>query len=133
MSNDNNFRDEWAAMAEVTRRLVPTPGERVEHTALVAEVERLRALEADAERARVKADLWSYYEAFVTANGAGSITELVVQRDEARAEAARKERAAVVAWLNNAADTVYYDCCCGPVAACADAIERGEHRREEEK
>jgi phosphopantetheinyl transferase len=99
---------------------------------LVAEVKRLRALEADAERARVKADLWSYYEAFVTANGAGSITELVVQRDEARAEAARKERAAVVAWLNNAADTVYYDCCCGPVAACADAIERGEHRREEE-
>jgi hypothetical protein len=95
-------------------------------------VKRLRALEADAERARVKADLWSYYEAFVTANGAGSITELVVQRDEARAEAARKERAAVVAWLNNAADTVYYDCCCGPVAACADAIERGEHRREEE-
>jgi phosphopantetheinyl transferase len=104
-----------------------------EALALVAEVERLRALEADAERARVKADLWSYYEAFVTANGAGSITELVVQRDEARAEAARKERAAVVAWLNNAADTVYYDCCCGPVAACADAIERGEHRREEEK
>jgi phosphopantetheinyl transferase len=103
-----------------------------EALALVAEVERLRALEADAERARVKADLWSYYEAFVTANGAGSITELVVQRDEARAEAARKERAAVVAWLNNAADTVYYDCCCGPVAACADAIERGEHRREEE-
>jgi hypothetical protein len=42
-----------------------------------------------------------------------------------------EERAAVVAWLNNAADTVYYDCCCGPVAACADAIERGEHRREE--
>jgi hypothetical protein len=40
-----------------------------------------------------------------------------------------EERAAVVAWLNNAADTVYYDCCCGPVAACADAIERGEHRR----
>jgi hypothetical protein len=44
-----------------------------------------------------------------------------------------EERAAVVAWLNNAADTIYYDCCCGPVAACADAIERGEHRREEEE
>ena len=40
------------------------------------------------------------------------------------------ERAAVVAWLHYAADTRYYDCCCGPVAACADAIERGEHRRE---
>ena len=43
------------------------------------------------------------------------------------------ERAAVVAWLNHAADTRYYDCCCGPVAACAEAIERGEHRREGEK
>lgn len=54
---------------------------------------------------------------------------------EAWAEAVRaavaEERAAVVAWLHHAADTRYYDCCCGPVAACADAIERGEHRREE--
>jgi hypothetical protein len=52
-------------------------------------VERLRAVEADAERARVKADLWSYYEAFVSANGAEGITQLVVQRDEARAEVER--------------------------------------------
>jgi hypothetical protein len=57
--------------------------------ALVAEVERLRAVEADAERARVKADLWSYYEALVQANGAEGITQLVVQRDEARAEVER--------------------------------------------
>ena len=90
-----------------------------EARALVAEVERLRALEADAERALVKAERWNYYEAFVKANGAGSITELVTQRDEARTEAAtmrawaekaaaaenanaedaRKERAAVVACL----------------------------------
>ena len=69
-----------------------------EARALVAEVERLRALEADAERARVKADLWSYYEAFVAANGAGSITELVVQRDAARAEAATMR-----AWAEEAA------------------------------
>jgi hypothetical protein len=111
-----------------------------EARALVAEVERLRALEADAERARVKADLWSYYEAFVAANGAGSITELVVQRDAARAEAAmmrawaeeaaeaenanaddaRRERAAVVAWLRD-----------DGFPGIADHIERGGHRREE--
>ena len=87
--------------------------------ALVAEVERLRALEFDAERALVKAELWNYYEAFVAAR-AGSITELVVQRDEARAEIAA-ERAAVVAWLR---DEEYH--------ILALAIERGEHRREEE-
>ena len=69
-----------------------------EARAIVAEVERLRALEADAERARVKADLWSYYQAFVAANGAGSIPELVVQRDEARAEAATMR-----AWAETAA------------------------------
>ena len=51
----------------------------------------------------------------------------------AREEERAAERAAVVAWLHYAADTRYYDCCCGPVAACADAIERGEHRREETK
>ena len=49
----------------------------------------------------------------------------------ARKEERAAERAAVVAWLNDAADARYYDCCCGPVAACADAIERGEPRREE--
>lgn len=65
-----------------------------EALAVVAEVERLRALEADAERAQVKADLWSYYEAFVEANGAGSITELVVQRDEAATMRAWAEEAA---------------------------------------
>lgn len=162
-----------------------------EARALVAEVERLRALEADAERARVKADLWSYYEAFVAANGAGSITELVVQRDAARAEAAemrawaeraagaehqnsrdleaagdildcvrealaaanaeaiemrawaeeaakaenenaedaRRERAAVLACLRVADDFSPYD----EIATVIATIERGEHRREEQK
>jgi hypothetical protein len=51
---------------------------------------------------------------------------------EAQERQRQEERAAVVAWLNDAADTRYRDCCCGPIAACADAIERGEHRREEE-
>ena len=114
--------------------------------ALVAEVDRLRALEADAERVLVKADLWSYYEAFVEANGAGSITELVVQRDEARTEAvtmrtwaeeaakaenenaedARRERAAVVAWLRREVDDDADSACI--LAYAAKAIERGEHR-----
>ena len=90
MSNDNNLRDEWDAMAEVTRRPVPTPAERDEHTAL---------------RAAVAA-----------------------------------ERAAVVAWLNAEANEPH------PIEAgeralspsgrgllwrAADAIERGDHRREQ--
>jgi phosphopantetheinyl transferase len=125
-----------------------------EARALVAEVERLRALEADAERARVKADLWSYYEAFVPANGAGSITELVVQRDAARAEAAtmrqwaaeaaeaenanaddaRHERAAVVAYLREVADApeTYVDEAIALRGASA-SIERGAHRREDDR
>ena len=106
---------------------------------LIAEIERLRALEADAERALVKAELWNYYAAFVAANGAGSITELVVQRDEARAAVAA-ERAAVVAWLraqvktwmeSYTTDWLFHRAHC--LADTADAIERGEHRREEEK
>jgi hypothetical protein len=119
--------------------------------ALVAEVERLRALEADAERARVKADLWSYYEALVAANGAGSITELVVQRDAARAEAAemrawaeeaaraenenaedaRRERVAVVEWLR--AESRVLGDAKRLLAWASTQVERGEHRREEEK
>jgi len=128
---------------------IGSPGSVSPHEAraLVAEVERLRALEADAERARVKADLWSYYEAFVAANGAGSITELVVQRDAARVEAAtmrawaeeaakaenaedaRRERAAVLACLRVADDFSPYD----EIATVIATIERGEHRREEQK
>ena len=132
---------------------------RQDVAALVAEVERLRALEADAERARVKAELWGYYEAFVTANGAGSIAELVVQRDVARAEAAtmrswaeeaaaaenanaedaRKERAAVVAWLraeanaphpSEAGERALSPSGRGLLLLAASRIERGAHRRE---
>jgi hypothetical protein len=43
MSNDNNLRDEWDAMAEVTRHPLPAPAELDEATALRAEIERLRA------------------------------------------------------------------------------------------
>jgi hypothetical protein len=123
-----------------------------EALAVVAEVERLRALEADAERARVKAELWSYYEAFVAANEAASITELVVQRDEARAEAAemrawaeeaaraenenvedaRRERVDVVAWLRAESRVVLGDAK-RLLAWASTQVERGEHRREGEK
>jgi hypothetical protein len=114
-----------------------TAGLRAEVERLRAEVERLRALEADAERARVQAEMWSYYKAFVWANGAGSITELVVQRDEARA-AVEAERAAVVAWLRARSICIGEDhrnTTDGPVCwaevvllGAANAIERGEHR-----
>ena len=100
---------------------------------IIAEVERLRALEADAERALVKAELWNYYAAFVAANGAGSITELVVQRDEARA-AVGAERAAVVAWLREqrayGTDELLGQGFRNVCGILSDAIERGEHRRE---
>jgi hypothetical protein len=80
MSNDSNSRDEWDAMWEVTRRPVPTPAERVEHTAI---------------RDAVAAAL-----------------------------------AAVVAWIRAEAYLTLYEATPSDVA---DAIERGEHRREEAK
>jgi hypothetical protein len=49
--------------------------------------------------------------------------------DDAVEHAVAKERAAVVAWLREAAYTTLYDARAWDVA---DAIERGEHRREEE-
>ena len=52
----DNSRDEWDAMAEVTRRPLPIPAERGEVDALLAEVERLRG-EAERERAAVVAYL----------------------------------------------------------------------------
>ena len=44
-----------------------------------------------------------------------------------------EERAAVVAWLRDVAETMNHngDKCCGRVEDLAAAIERGEHRREE--
>ena len=53
MTDDNNPRDEWDAMAEVTRRPVCAPAERDEHTALRDAV----AAERAAERAAVVAYL----------------------------------------------------------------------------
>jgi hypothetical protein len=43
MSNDNNSRDEWVAMWEVTRRPVCAPAEHDEHTAHLAAVAAERA------------------------------------------------------------------------------------------
>ena len=46
--------------------------------------------------------------------------------------AIERERAAVVAWLRDVAETMNHngDKCCGGVEDLADSIERGEHRRE---
>ncbi len=41
------------------------------------------------------------------------------------------ERAAVVAYLGFVAEEIVRDCCSGRVSDAADAIERGEHRKEE--
>lgn len=94
----DNSRDEWDAMAEVTRR--PLPAERDEADALLAEVERLRA-----EVATMRA--WA---------------EKASAAENANAEDAKKERAAVVAFVRGARLDDF-----------ADAIERGEHRRKEDK
>jgi hypothetical protein len=55
------------------------------------------------------------------------VKELIAELREARGE-----RPAVAAWLREVADTMDYngDKCCGRVEDLADAIERGEHRRE---
>ena len=41
----------------------------------------------------------------------------------------------MVAWLRDVAETMNHngDKCCGRVEDLADSIERGEHRREEER
>jgi hypothetical protein len=139
----------WRAAVEEVRQLRAEYDDHSDIERAEREVERLLALEADAERALVKAELWNYYEAFVKANGAGSITELVVQRDEARTEAAtmrswaeeaakaenenaedaKRERAAVVSYLTGANEAR----CRFISDEVAMRIESGEHRREETK
>jgi len=74
-----------------------------EATALVAEVERLRAIVADQQM---------------------MLDEHRMDNQHAYEEGGHAERAAVVAWLRRGADEM---------ACYAGCIERGEHRREEEK
>jgi hypothetical protein len=52
----------------------------------------------------------------------------------AEVEHLRGDRAAVVAWLRDVAETMNHngDKCCGRVEDLATAVARGEHRREEE-
>ena len=102
MSN-SNFRDEWDAMAEVTRRPVCAPAERDEVGALLAEVERLRAIIGDQQIL---------------------LEDHQMDTRHAHEEGGNAERAAVVAWLREHGDQRR--------AVLADRIERGEHRREEE-
>ena len=78
-------------------------------SALVAEVERLRA-----ERHLDNADLAQAY-------------------DFARDKATAKERAAVVAWLRDVARRDWRATTAYSMTRAVEAIERGEHRREEEK
>lgn len=56
-------------------------------------------------------------------------------RETSIANATKRERAAVVAWLRDVAETMNHngDKCCGRVEDLADAVARGEHRREEEE
>jgi hypothetical protein len=63
----------------------------------------------------------------------GELEELR-RRERQRIDLAYEERAAVVAWLRDVAETMNHngDKCCGRVEDLADAVARGDHRREEE-
>ncbi len=52
--------------------------------------------------------------------------------EQAEADAVRKERAAVVAWLRAKADTDRWVVTATAYHLAANTFERGEHRREEE-
>jgi hypothetical protein len=82
---------------------------------LDAVYDEIEALVADVERLRGERD--AYHEAWARAQA-----RLDCGADAT--EAVREERAAVVAWLHAWG---------GNLAVAADAIERGEHRSEEEK
>jgi hypothetical protein len=110
MSNDNNLRDEWDAMAEVTRRPVPIPAEPDEVAEILAEVERLRAIIGDQQIL---------------------LEDHQMDTRHAFDEGGHAERASVVAALRRFEP--------GPMglslvdmASVANDIERGDHRREEE-
>jgi hypothetical protein len=57
----------------------------------------------------------------------------IVRELFAELKEARKERAAVVAWLRTVAPNAPTRRGADELAWCANAIERGEHRREEER
>jgi len=82
-------------------------------------VERLRELTLDAA------------DKIATQRHDDHVMDVQHAHDEGIAEGERRERVAVVAWLRRQADVHVYGE--GPLHVQADIIERGEHRREEEK
>ena len=110
----DSYRDEWDAMAEVTRHPLPAPAEHDEATALRAEIERLRG-EADLLRTAREA------------------TRAYADRVEAEVLALRGERAAVVTWLRAQRGAAGSALVPSIANGLATSIERGEHRREEDE
>jgi hypothetical protein len=103
---------------------------------LCDEVERLRAENADLAAERLAALLDAERENTALrelldakSHEAGLYARRMEQAQRSRDDARAEERAAVVAWLNAEAERVD----CGHIEDLADRIERGEHRREEEK
>ena len=87
--------------------------------------ERLAALlDAERENARLRELLDA------KSHEAGLYARRMEQAQRSRDEARAEERAAVVAYLRE--PSLDRTCCKERVALEADAIERGEHRREEE-
>lgn len=103
--SDDNSRDEWDAMAEVTREVTcrPLPAEPGEVERLRGEVSLLQ------QEARIRRNISD-----------GLVAEVAT------------ERAAVVAWLRDEVDAtmeMYLPVQAETFLACAEAIERGAHRR----
>ena len=158
MSNDRNSRDEWDAMAEVTRRPLPAHAqrlttedrdgrpisptcahcgrakERCAGTVVTPEVQR-EAAEIVAHFAD-RLGMWQGYpliDAIALALAARGTTTAGLRAEVERLRGeVTAERAAVVAWLRAEVDDD--DNAGGPLACilayAAKAIERGEHRRE---
>ena len=111
--------------------------------------EQCRMQQLEEENEQLKADLAALSAAVGQACVAASLSAgetltdpmqhiivSTVTRLRAEALAQREqERAAVVTWLREVAETMNHngDKCCGRVEDLASAVERGEHRREGER
>lgn len=92
-------------------------------TTEVALARALLALEGEVERLRELLDAKSHE--------AGLYARRMEQAQRSRDEARAEERAAVVAWLREQQESVGLPLTAAGYEHAADAIERGEHRREE--
>lgn len=100
--------------------------------------ERVAELEAEVERLRYALDIECANSLTLQARVAMLDSHCADRLNTLQAgyeEGVDDERAAVVAWLRDVAETMDHngDKCCGRVEDLADAVAHGDHRREEER